>query len=758
MKAFKTIVFSIGVLLCMPLFAQSGLLPELTGDEAKIQSHDLTSSPETVNDMVARLSDKEVRSLLLDYLLSKSDTDVTNEDQNILQFLSSSFAGISRQVQTAVNRLPTLSEKQLLSFSNFSASESPTGYMQFFGLFLLAILLAVAAEKLTTAAARSWRQQINNHETPETLGQNLKLLLMRFTLDISGLVVFFIVASILLEQFFDGIKLQGAEIILVYLVTLPRATGAISRFLIAPHRPELRLIHTDDHSAKYLYRHQIQLIALLGFTVGIVAFNEINGIPMGDTRLGFWLNLSIHLYFIYVVWMTRDGLSQMLIGRDQDVTPGELRIARWYPGSLIALSVIMWIVVEMIVANGRFDIIEGFIHLWTILILSYAPVFDTAIRGMVRHLVKPMEGEGLVAERAYESTKRSYIRIGRLIAFAIVVVIISDMWNIDFDNLAGAGLGVQAAALFIEFLIIIAGGYLLGEIITLWINRKLADEQTAAGIDLQEEEIGGEGGGAGSSRLSTILPLIRITSQVIIFIMTVLIALSHVGINITPLLAGAGIAGIAIGFGAQKLVTDIVSGIFFLIDDAFRAGEYVDVEGTVGTVEKISLRSMQLRHHRGHVHTIPYGQIPKITNYSRDWVIMKLRFTVPFDTDLTKVKKIFKQIGAEMMEFPEFADDFIQPFKSQGVLEVDDVGIVVRGKFMAKPGKQFMLRKEIYQRVQKAFDENGLQFARKEVRVRLDEAPSRELTEDEKKTIAGAASDAIVEKPAADGKQKSDPI
>jgi small-conductance mechanosensitive channel len=223
-----------------------------------------------------------------------------------------------------------------------------------------------------------------------------------------------------------------------------------------------------------------------------------------------------------------------------------------------------------------------------------------------------------------------------------------------------------------------------------------------------------------------------------------------VGVDTTPLLAGAGIVGLAIGFGAQKLVTDIVSGLFFLIDDAFRAGEYVNIEGTVGTVERISMRAMQLRHHRGPIHTIPYGEIPKITNYSRDWTIMKLQFTVPFDTDLIKVKRLFKKIGADLLEHPEFADDFLSPFKSQGVVQVDDVGIVIRGKFMVKPGKQFMIRKEIYQRVQKDFEENGIQFARKEVRVKLDNAPAgdAELTEADKSAIGAAAMEASEKKPA----------
>jgi len=121
----------------------------------------------------------------------------------------------------------------------------------------------------------------------------------------------------------------------------------------------------------------------------------------------------------------------------------------------------------------------------------------------------------------------------------------------------------------------------------LLINRKLAAEDTAAGLDLNSEEPGGgEGGGAGSSRLSTILPLLRFTLQFLVITMTLLIALSNIGINVTPLIAGAGVIGIAVGFGSQKLVGDVVSGLLFLIDDAFRAGEYISVEGTVGTIEK----------------------------------------------------------------------------------------------------------------------------------------------------------------------------
>ncbi|MEL6737096.1 MAG: mechanosensitive ion channel family protein, partial [Pseudomonadota bacterium] len=150
----------------------------------------------------------------------------------------------------------------------------------------------------------------------------------------------------------------------------------------------------------------------------------------------------------------------------------------------------------------------------------------------------------------------------------------------------------------------------------------------------------------------------------------------------------------------------------------------------------------QLRHHNGPVHTIPFGEIAKLTNNSRDWVIMKLKFTVPFGTDVNKIKKLFKQIGAEMLE-TEYADDLIQTFKSQGVYDVDDVGMVIRGKFMTKPGKQWVIRKDVYSRVQKKLEENGIDFARREVRVQIPGVTeSRDLTDEQINSIGAAAAQA----------------
>ena len=238
----------------------------------------------------------------------------------------------------------------------------------------------------------------------------------------------------------------------------------------------------------------------------------------------------------------------------------------------------MWLIVELIISNGSIHLLSTRPHIVTLLISLFVPAMDTLIRAIVAHLVPPMEGEGAIATRAYYSTKRSYLRIGRVLIFGFLVLVIMDVWQLQLHNVASGAVGAAVAANFIRLLIILSVGYLIWEIVSLLINRKLADEDTAAGRDqVTEEHAGGEGGGAGSSRLSTILPLLRFMLQFLVITMTVLIALSNIGINVTPLLAGAGVIGIAVGFSSQKLVGDVVSGLFFLIDDVSRAGEYISI-------------------------------------------------------------------------------------------------------------------------------------------------------------------------------------
>ncbi len=223
------------------------------------------------------------------------------------------------------------------------------------------------------------------------------------------------------------------------------------------------------------------------------------------------------------------------------------------------------------------------------------------------------------------------------------------------------------------------------------------------------------------------------------------------GIDTKPLLAGAGILGLAIGLGSQNLIKDIVSGLFFLLDDAFRINDYIEAGGKIkGTVEAITIRSLNLRHTRGMVLNVPFSQLGTVTNFSRDYNITKLDFRVPFDTDVDAIRKVIKKIDKEIQQDEEMGPNLLGPIKSAGVLALDDAGLVMRVKFKTKPGVQFVIQRQVFKRLKELFKEKGLEFATRDVMVRLPEEPDKEgeaqgnaSAASHRRVLSGAAAAAI---------------
>ena len=692
--------------------------------------------------MVAQMSDEEVRALLLDRLdaVAAEQAVATSSSDSMVDRIGVLWNALITPAQLAFSRIGSIPGATSDAVGNLTQSLGGVGGLfMTFALVALCIAIALGVEFLARRVIRLPEPKLE--EQGDGLWEALRYLARRFFREILGLIVFYIVIRVAGRSILSPEQIVFAAPLVTSLLFFPRVAAAFSRFMLAPHREDLRLVNVEDAGAKFLHRHTVGLVLWAGFVLFIIGFFRDNGVPPGTTFLGFWLDSLIYVYIIWAVWTARDWLRQIMLGADPDVTSFDRNMSHFYPSFAITATLAIWALVMTLVGLGQLEAVAAGAHYATLFWLMAAPIIDTAIRGLVRHLVPPMIGEGPAAETAYRATKRSYVRIGRVLAIGVLAFIITNTWNVSLTQLLveNGGIGDN----LFRFLMTVVVGYVVYEAASLWINRRLAAEQTALGMT--QEDADAEMGGASGSRLSTVLPLMLVTTRSTVIVIFGLLAIGNLGIDITPLLAGAGILGLAIGFGAQKLVTDVVSGVFFLVDDAFRTGEYVEIDGTTGSVEKISIRSMQLRHHRGPVHTIPYGEIPKLTNYSRDWVIMKLKFTVPFDTDPNKIKKIFKRIGAEMMEEPLYKDDFLQPFKSQGVFEIDDVGMVIRGKFMAKPGKQFMIRKEIFNKVKAYFEEAGIDFARREVRVALPGLDGDHTLTDEEKALAsgGAAADAV---------------
>jgi small-conductance mechanosensitive channel len=181
------------------------------------------------------------------------------------------------------------------------------------------------------------------------------------------------------------------------------------------------------------------------------------------------------------------------------------------------------------------------------------------------------------------------------------------------------------------------------------------------------------------------------------------------------------------------------------MDDAFRVGDYIETGGTKGLVEHISLRSLRMRHPRGMVNTIPFGDIGVVTNMSRDYIITKLDFRVRYDTDVERVRKIIKKkVYEPILKNEELAPKLLDKIKSQGVREMDDSAMIMRVKYKTAPGEQFVIRKEVYRLMQKAFAEEGIEFAHRNVTVYI--PPVTDETESGKGQDEGAETTGISDK------------
>ncbi|MGO7319630.1 mechanosensitive ion channel domain-containing protein [Rhizobium ruizarguesonis] len=246
-------------------------------------------------------------------------------------------------------------------------------------------------------------------------------------------------------------------------------------------------------------------------------------------------------------------------------------------------------------------------------------------------------------------------------------------------------------------------------VVKVLIDRKLGDTEAVLEVGSERERR--------RTRIRTLLPILRNFLMILFVAIAIMMALSSLGVEIGPLIAGAGVVGVAIGFGAQTVVKDVISGMFYLLDDAFRVGEYIQSGSYKGTVESFSLRSIKLRHHRGAVYIVPFSELGAVQNMSRDWVIEKMTITITYDSDIDKARKIIKKIGLELFEDPEFKPTTIEPLKMQGIDSLGDSGLLLRMKVMTLPGQQFTLKRRALRMIHQAFNENGIKLAVPTVQV-----------------------------------------
>ncbi|HUS54554.1 MAG TPA: mechanosensitive ion channel family protein [Thermohalobaculum sp.] len=672
-------------------------------------------SPEMVDALMARLTDSEIRALLRDELKRRA------EEQAATEFATDETLA---SIQTRLTEMATNIETRVSSWADALANignrrepiqkklaRAKNGLIGMIAATIAVALAGFGAAFALAWATASWRRwlaapQLSGHRGASYWDRVVRTIVLG-VLEITPVVTFVLVTKSV-APLVAGSLGPMVDYVWIYHSGVSYSWGfiVIARRAFAADASAIRIAHLTDTAAIKIHsivRRAVQigaagwLIAGLSPTLGLGYPPALLTVSLAGTAVAAYLLTAAARNYTQI----RSAVSALL--NTTDGRPGTLaRITvAAAPIALIIYLLVAWLYWLAHWLESGQQWLYG--PAGTLIYLLLIPILDR----LGFELVRSIASSGSPAAARYRAVFHGAWRM--LLGIASVFVI-AQLWGFDLYALAKG----EAASRWADTAFDIAVTLLLARFVWQLILAALHHERKFASGGAEDDDAI-----PAASRLDTLLPLARNILLTILAIVVVMIVLASGGVNIGPLLASAGIVGIAVGFGAQTLVRDIFSGAFFLIDDAFRVGEYIELDKDLrGEVESISVRSLQLRHHRGPIVTIPFGELKSVTNHNRDWVIFKMSFRMEPETDPNQVKKLVKEIGKEFLAHPEHGPKFIEPLKSQGVHMIDDdSALVIRVKFKCKPRAQFVLRREIYHRLRVVFAENGVLFARRKVEV-----------------------------------------
>jgi len=280
----------------------------------------------------------------------------------------------------------------------------------------------------------------------------------------------------------------------------------------------------------------------------------------------------------------------------------------------------------------------------------------------------------------------------------IAALVVLEVWGIDAIGWLGTPLGKQMSGSAFNILAVIILTLIFWEAVNSSIEFYLA-KSDAEGNAIQR-----------NPRVRTLLPLLQKVMFTVLGVMVTLVVLAELGIEIGPLLAGAGVLGLAIGFGAQTLVKDVITGVFILLEDTIAVGDYVEVGKHEGDVESLSIRTIRLRDPAGSVHTVPFSEVGTVLNYTKDYSNVVLNIGIAYRENVDEVMKVLEELGQEMADDPVLGRDVITPLFVQGLQSLDDSAVVIRARIKVTAGTQWRLKREFNRLMKNRFDELGIEI------------------------------------------------
>jgi small-conductance mechanosensitive channel len=552
------------------------------------------------------------------------------------------------------------------------------------------------------AATRRWIDQASERSGPA----RILPIITRALVDLLPLLAFAgaSYATALLLQPAALVRTVCLNFVNAYLIA--RVLMEAARLLLSPAAPNLRVLPLTGALARDLFVWVRRLIAAGVGGYFMIAAAVLLGLPRRGaaalvTVLGAVL-VAIGIAFVLrhrrrvAEWLRRESVAASTrFGAAQLL---QALAAVWHILA-IAYLVGFFIVAAFGIEGGFTYMLRGTIQSLLILAGAWLVIFcarwllDRLLPPAATHDIEPSSVQSRIS--SYRPAVSAAVRV-IVVGFAGLSVL--QAWGIGVLDWLDQPVGKRVLGAAVSIALVLVVAVLAWEVASNAIERYLT-MQDQDGVDLQRR-----------ARVRTLLPLMHKALFIFLGLMVVLISLSEIGVDIAPLLAGAGVIGLAIGFGAQKLVQDVITGVFMLVENALSVGDVVDVAGTGGVVEDMSIRSIRLRDLSGNVHTIPFSSVGTVTNMTKEFSYYLLDIRVDYREDTDRVTQVCTEIVEDMRKEPAFAFDILESLEVLGVDQFAESAVIIKARIKTRPIKQWNVGREFNRRMKKRFDEQGIEF------------------------------------------------
>ena len=684
--------------------AQAVGLPGILGSSDKTQAQPSEPLGQSLDEVIKNLENDQQRSKLLADL--KKLRDATKKAQpeaeiGVLGLIGSTLADLEKQFSGTDSPSYRWSKEISQAQDELEALMLPASeWIPIIFAFALIIMVWSLLAALLIWVSHRVRVRFG---LSEELPQHPKAVdMLRFALRKLGPWMVALMITVYMSYALPSSLGKDLAMVLAYALVIGTCFSAICVILFSlldgPHR----------HRALHILRHQA--FRPLWWIGSFAAFGEALSDPRLVATLGVHLAhtaatfanvmaaLSTGLFIIRfrrpIAHLIRNQPLSRRLTRRALSDSIEILGTYWYIPALILVGVSL---VATFVSAG-----DTSTALRQSLICTVLVVLCMVINGLVRrHSQKPQRGHKRHALYSERLTSFLYT-LAHLVVWLVFIELGLRVWGmslISFTEGEGHEISVKLFSL---------GGTLL----FAWLIWILSDTAVHHALTRSRK-------GLANARAQTMMPLIRNVLFAAIFIIALIVALANMGMNVTPLLAGAGVIGLAIGFGAQSLVADLITGLFIIIEDSLAIDDYVDVGGHLGTVEGLTIRTVRLRDIDGIVHTIPFSEIKSIKNYSREFGYAIFRVAIPYNMEIDDAIKLMREVGQKMRTDPLQRRNIWSPLEIQGVESFESGSAILRARFKTAPIKQWEVSRAFNLSLKRHLDEAGLDLATPRLSVQV---------------------------------------